>query len=244
MGSDHHQRRRTAGLDEQVLNRVRALLAKAESTTFVEEAEAFTAKAQELIARHAIDVALLHADGDVGEPSVRRLPVDPPYASAKAILVGVVADANRCRTVYCADGESVTVFGYEADLGAVEVLTASLLVQATTAMLRHGSRRDAIGRSRTRSFRRSFLLGFAARIGERLREATDHAVAAADTDRLLPVLAARDDRLEAAVAAAFPRLGEISAAVSHGGGFVAGRAAAELACLELTAGALDDARAG
>ena len=37
--------------DEKVLGRVRALLAKAESTTFPEEAEALTAKAQELMAR-------------------------------------------------------------------------------------------------------------------------------------------------------------------------------------------------
>ncbi|HET8683001.1 MAG TPA: DUF2786 domain-containing protein, partial [Micromonosporaceae bacterium] len=45
--------------DPRQLDRVRALLAKAESTTFAEEAEAYTAKAQELMARHSIDYALL-----------------------------------------------------------------------------------------------------------------------------------------------------------------------------------------
>ena len=47
--------RRPQGADPKITERVRALLAKAESTTFPDEAEAFTAKAQELIAQHAID---------------------------------------------------------------------------------------------------------------------------------------------------------------------------------------------
>nr|MDT0667092.1 DUF2786 domain-containing protein [Micromonospora sp. DSM 115978] len=42
---------RSAG-DLRVLDRVRALLAKAESTEFTEEADALTAKAQQLIAQH------------------------------------------------------------------------------------------------------------------------------------------------------------------------------------------------
>lgn len=55
-----------------------------------------------------------------------------------------------------------------SDLDAVELLFTSLLVQATTAMLAAGSRQDAHGRSRTRSFRQSFLAAYAQRIGERL----------------------------------------------------------------------------
>lgn len=48
---------------------MRGLLAKAEATEFEQEAEALTAKAQQLIARHAVDGALLHAGSDVGEPA-------------------------------------------------------------------------------------------------------------------------------------------------------------------------------
>ena len=44
----------------QQLIRVRALLAKAESTEFVEEAEALSAKAQELISRYALEHLLVH----------------------------------------------------------------------------------------------------------------------------------------------------------------------------------------
>lgn len=229
---------RTPGLDERILSRVRALLAKAESTPFDEEAEALTAKAQELIARYALDEALLHEHDDVGEPSLRRLPVDPPYADAKAVLLHEIGSANRCRVVHSPGFGWVTLVGFDADLDAVELLGASLLAQATSAMARHGSRRDATGRSRTRSFRRSFLLGFATRIGERLRETSDAEVAATDDDRLLPVLAARDDRLDATLAQVFPELEHSSGSIGHGGGFVAGMAAADEADLRRAAGRL------
>ncbi|WP_017570470.1 DUF2786 domain-containing protein, partial [Nocardiopsis halotolerans] len=46
-------------VDQGKLARVRALLAKAESTEFPSEAEALSARAQELMARHSIDRALL-----------------------------------------------------------------------------------------------------------------------------------------------------------------------------------------
>lgn len=226
----------SAQLDSRMLGRVRALLAKAESTEFEEEAEAFTAKAQELIARHAIDEAMLHTVDDIGDPSVRRLLLDDPYVEAKAMLVAEVAGANRCRAVYGAGSGWVTLFGYDHDLDAVELLTASLLTQATSAMVRHGSRRDASGRSTTRSFRRAFLVGFAQRIGERLRAATDHEMSATtgDRSRLVPVLAARDDRLQAAERAAFPNLVHRSTSISNGSGFHAGQAAAEQATLQVS----------
>lgn len=230
-----------ARLDARMLARVQALLAKAESTDFDEEAEALTAKAQELIARHAIDEALLHTPGDVGQPSVRRVMVDNPYADAKAALLQAVAAANRCRCVYSSGFGWVTMFGYEHGLDAVELLHASLLAQATAAMARHGSRRDAHGRSRTRSFRRAFLYGFAARVGQRLREATDGQVdAAADTDRgrALPVLAARDDHLRAAVEEAFPHLIQREATVGNTAGWVAGTVAGDQAHLGAAAGAI------
>ncbi|HEU5157429.1 MAG TPA: DUF2786 domain-containing protein [Streptosporangiaceae bacterium] len=85
-------------VDEKVLRKVRALLGKAESTDFPEEAEALTARAQELIARHSIDAALLHAShADKAEPMGRRLFVDAPYEPPKALLLQVIAEANRCR---------------------------------------------------------------------------------------------------------------------------------------------------
>jgi hypothetical protein len=228
-------------LDGRMLARVRALLAKAESTTFEDEAEAFTAKAQELIARHAIDEALLHTVDDVGDPAVRRILLDDPYADAKATLVAEVAAANRCRVVHSPDMGWVTAFGYDQDLDALELLGMSLLAQATTAMLRHGPQRDVTGRSRTRAFRRAFLYGFAHRIGQRLLRTTEEQVAATNdgAGRLVPVLAAREDRLRAAQAAAFPEAVSRRTSVSDASGWHAGQVAAEQADLAMSANRLE-----
>ncbi|QKG27401.1 hypothetical protein ACTIVE_9056 [Actinomadura verrucosospora] len=225
------------GVDQRMLGKVRALLAKAESTEFPEEAEALSARAQQLIARHSIDHALLAAEtGDLGGPAGRRVAVDNPYDAPKAVLLTVVADANRCRAVWHRELGFSTVLGFPADLAAVEMLFTSLLVQATAAMVHAGPRRDARGRSRTRSFRHAFLNAYAARIGERLRgaadEAADRAAADAGGKDLLPVLAARDLAVEKAVDAMFPNLAKGRAgSVSNYEGWVAGRAAADLASL-------------
>src|SRR3974377_713718 len=72
-----------------------------------------------------------------------------------------------------------TVVGFPSDLDAVELLYTSLLVQANTAMLREGAKKDAYGRSRTRAFRQSFLVAYAYRIGVRLSPGTVHAEQAA-----------------------------------------------------------------
>ncbi|MGP4029098.1 DUF2786 domain-containing protein [Actinomadura sp. 3N407] len=233
LGPRAASRGRIRDVDQRTLGRVRALLAKAESTEFPEEAEALSARAQELMARHSIDHALLAAEtGDMGGPAGRRIAVDNPYDSPKAVLLTVVADANRCRAVWHRELGFSTVVGYPADLAAVEMLFTSLLVQATSAMVHAGPRRDARGRSRTRSFRHAFLNAYAARIGERLREAADRATASAGGNVLVPVLAVRDRAVEQAVGTMFPNLARGRAgSVSNYEGWVAGRAAADLASL-------------
>ena len=151
--------------DTRILGKIRALLAKAESTEFPEEAEALSARAQELMAKHSIDHALLAVQsGNRDKPAGRRLPVDNPYESPKATLLHAVAQANRCRSVWQKALGISTVIGFPSDLDAVELLFTSLLVQANTAMLREGTKRDAYGRSRTRAFRQSFLVAYALRI--------------------------------------------------------------------------------
>ena len=236
---EHAGGMRSAGpgrADPRMLERVRALLAKAESTSFPEEAEALTAKAQELMARHAIDRALLDAaTGDGASPVGRRLPIDDPYAGAKSLLLSEVAQANRCRSVWSKELGFSTVFGHEADVDSVELLFTSLLVQATAAMTAAGRSVDRWGRSRTRSFRQSFLVAYATRIGARLREAAAAGAAAAEEEHgasLLPVLAAQDEAVEEACVAAFPELSQRSMAATNASGWYAGLAAAEVASLD------------
>ena len=222
-----------------VLEKVRALLAKAESTTFPEEAEALSAKAQEFMARHAIDEAMVGAGAGAGGrigggPTGVRVPVDDPYAGAKSILLSEVAAANRCRAVWSKGLGLSTVLGFEADLQFVDILYTSLLVQATSAMVAAGSQVDHSGRTRTRSFRQAFLLAYARRIGQRLREAEAASRAAATEqygEALLPVLADRSAAVKAAEAEAFPYLVSRSVSISNAAGWAAGKAAADLASL-------------
>jgi hypothetical protein len=221
----------------RMLDRIRALLAKAESTTFPEEAEAYTAKAQELMARHSIDAALLDASAPThAEPVAVRIGVDAPYEGPKSILLSVVAKANRCRAVWSKEYGFNHVFGFETDLELVELLYTSLLVQATAAMTAQGPRRDRSGRSSTRSFRQSFLTAYAYRIGERLTGATERASADAAAEMggsaLLPVLAAREEAVRERVESAFPSLVHQRVSVSNREGWESGRAAADRACLQ------------
>jgi hypothetical protein len=196
--------RRAPGNDAK-LERVRALLAKAEATTFPAEAEAYSAKAQELISRHSIDEALLAAGGESAVvPYARRIGVDHPYESEKASLLNSVARANRCHVVWSPEFGFATVFGFDADIDAVDLLHTSLLVQAHRAMARTEPRGKA-GRSRLKNFRQSFLVGYAVRIGERLAEASRAALdQAADPAALLPVLASRDVQVREARDRSFP----------------------------------------
>ena len=244
--------RRPQGADPKITERVRALLAKAESTTFPDEAEAFTAKAQELIARHAIDLAMLGRDRNdrspMGDAVGRRVLIDDPYGKAKSMLLGAIATANGCKTVWSSGLGIATVFGAPNDLDAVELLFASLLTQATAAMVaatpnpaaapgglllgRRGRHNPSGNGGQARSFRQSFLVAYAVRIGERLQEAANSAAddaRAEHGDNVLPVLAARDAAADEACAVTFPRLRTQRISTSNPEGWVAGRAAADRA---------------
>lgn len=237
-----------APVDARLLDRVRALLAKAESTTFEAEAETFTAGAQSLMARHSIDQAMLAASSerlpDDG-PTARRVGIDRPYETPKVLLLDVVAKANRCRTVWSESLGFVTVIGFPTDLQASETIFTSLLLQSTRAMTRHGSRTTRGGQSRTRSFRQSFLTAFAHRIGQRLSGVTEEETASARAREggaetraagpgrdLVHVLAERATEVDATVDELFPQMVHRSAGSANDHeGWWAGVQAADSATL-------------
>lgn len=233
-----------AGASSQMLAKVRALLAKAESTEFPAEAEALSAKAQELIATYALDRYAAQLAGEEPEAgmTVRRLWIDRPYVGAKATLIHSVADANHCRSVFSPQFGFVTLVGQAADVEATELLVTSLQVQADRAMLRHGRPDDRFGPSRTRSFRQSFLVSYASRIGERLRQAAEVTFATSSRSKdLVPVVARNDERVRAVTAELFPEVTTRRTASSNYAGWVAGRAAADLAQFDIRGGLTDQA---
>ncbi|MGO9028183.1 MAG: DUF2786 domain-containing protein [Acidimicrobiales bacterium] len=238
-------RHRNGEVDVRYLQRIRSLLAKAESTEFEEEAESLTAKAQELMTRHSIDAALLsaHAAGRrAGElPTGMRVGVDDPYAQAKAFLLAEIGNASRCRTVWSRDFGFATVLGFESDLTSVEVLYTSLLLQARRAMMRTG---DMGKKARSRSFRQSFLVGFAARIGQRLAEAAETALSDVGNEQgngFLPVLAERSRLVDDLRNEAFGNLQQCSLSANDNAGWAIGAAAADVA--EISRGPLIEERA-
>src|SRR5579875_100789 len=257
------------GVGPGLLDRARALLAKAESTDFEEEAEAFLAKAQELMTRHNLDRAALEEPGEgVEGVEARRCWLDDPYLKQKSYLLAVVAQANRCRTVSVEEYGFVTIFGHPDDISATEALFTSLLVHATTQLTsprrqprppealepenlfsqaasgpglaeQPGEQLGAMTRpsSSRPSYRRSFLIAYANRIGARLREAAMAATQAAvksTSGALLPVLANRERGVDEAVRKMFPKTSTLEFSVTDRAGWAAGRAAADLAELCLS----------
>jgi hypothetical protein len=210
-------------VDQRTLDRVRALLAKAESTTFPEEAEAYSAKAQELMMRHSIDYVHLVARGGArDEPALRRIAVDNPYEAPKTLLLQAVAGANRCRCVWMKEFGFATVMGFPTDLDSVDLLFTSLLVQAVRAM-------TALPTS-TASFRRAFLTAYAVRIGQRLDQAAQEVIDDVGRD-LLPVLSSRAAEIDTKLRETFPAVRHQTVSVSNRQGWAEGRAAADRADL-------------
>lgn len=221
----HHT---ATALADPILTKIRALLAKAESTTFEAEALSFTAKAQELMTKHAIHAAALAGTTRAWNgPSVIRVAVDPPYPQAKARLLAVVARASRCRTVHLGGCDLSEVIGMPQDLAAVELLFTSLLVQAQTALT------AATGSSR--SYRSSFLYAFAWRIGERLAEINDTVQRQATVEHgtsFLPVLQSQAAAIDDFVDERYGKLRTVrSTAQADPAGWAGGRAAADRAKL-------------
>lgn len=187
-----------------VLARIRALLAKAESTEFPAEAELFTAKAQALMSDARVDEAAVRASSgerSASRVSAVRIGVDEPYIASKQSLLQVVCDANDVRCVFSRGVDLATAVGPVAQLTYVELLFTSLLIQVHAALSADAAVAPAGSHTRSRRYRSSFIVGFAARISERLQAARTASLSDAGADTL-PVLAA-DER---ATAEMFDRL--------------------------------------
>lgn len=204
------------------LAKVRKLLAQAEDPACTAaEAEAFTAKAAQLVAAHGIDEALLAvADPSRDVVGDRVVDLDAPYAREKGTLGSEVARGVRCRAVLrqeprvCERGRITTdsslhVFGHQSDLRAFEVLFTSLLLQGT----RDVSRARVPAFEAPAAFRRTWWLGFAGAVASRLRAAEREAAAEAEarfaargTSAAL-VLADRADDAARAMREVYPIIG-------------------------------------
>lgn len=197
--------------NEAMIDRVRKLLAKAESTTNSNEAEAFSTKAAQLIAAHRLDLGHVRDSLERGSLGIRRLPIGRgAYVRARLSLLMAVAGNHDCEVVFQSgrDGTTAIVAGFESDLDVTELLFASLHTQAAAQM---ATLRRATPAA-TQRYRRSFLFGFARRVNELLAEsrsrpdAAGRRAARGGDDDLLPALAERRDRVKAFSERAFGRV--------------------------------------
>jgi hypothetical protein len=239
---------RTGGVNgveaNPMLERIRNLLAKAESTTFEAEASALTAKAQQLMTRHAIDAAVVQGRSRSGcdEPLTIRVMIDAPYVDAKSLLLQTVAVAGRCRAVFHSNLALSTVVGFPADLGMVEMLFTSLLLQAQTGLADAARRAPAGTRTRSQGYRSTFLLAYTSRIGDRLAEINDAVYAEVEAEQgsgFLPVLRSNSEAIDDFMTEKF---GVLQSSQIRGGYDAAGAAGGRLAAdnAALTSGGLPD----
>jgi hypothetical protein len=202
----------TTEAPDKLLDRVRKLLAKAEDESCTPpEAQALTAKAAELMAKYGIDRALLAAvRPETDAPASRFVDIDNPWGRVKAHLLCGLGSAMRCQAIMLTSrsGLRIHLFGYASDIERVDVLYTSVLIQ-----MWHGlaGARVPDWSSSPRAWRRSWLLGFAAAVIARVREA-EHAAqdqaerspAAGRTAPAALVLADRAQVIRAAVDREYP----------------------------------------
>lgn len=184
-------------MTEKLVDRIGALLAKAESTDSPHEAEALVAKAQQLATLHAVDLATARQRtqrrnrreqveqrklvvGRRGEIGLRQ----------RVKLYVAIAHVNDITVDVARDSTYLIAFGFPSDLEVVDALYGSLATQmigAGNAAIARGDHKedpywsDAARAWRTdaRVFRTAFNEGFIATIGTRLAKARAEALAEA-----------------------------------------------------------------
>jgi hypothetical protein len=196
---------------DKLLDRVRKLLAKAEDESCTPpEAQALTAKAAELMAKYGIDRALLAAARpETDAPASRMVDVDNPWGRVKAHLLCGLGSALRCQCIMLTTkaGMRIHVFGYGSDIERTDVLYTSVLIQ-----MWHGLAGAVVPEwASPRAWRRSWLLGFAAAVIARVREAehaaqttAERAAPAGEPSRAALVLADRAQVIRRTVEQEYP----------------------------------------
>lgn len=188
--------------EEKIIDRIRGLLAKAESSEFEEEAATFLDKATELMAKYRVDEAILAAAGKAADDPVDRAFIDlSGYHSPKGSLAVHLAEALDCHVLWAhgapRGAKRLAIVGHVSDLGTFQALMTSLELQLDRELLKV----SGYNSGDTRARRTSFANGWVSRVGRRIKAhlatAVDTAVAEAEaedaTSSVALVLAERRD---------------------------------------------------
>ncbi|MEI6622471.1 MAG: DUF2786 domain-containing protein [Actinomycetes bacterium] len=180
-----------------VLEKVAALLAKADSSEHEAEADAYVAKAQQLATLHAIDVetARRHSKKKhaASTPVQRQLTIGEPRKHANKQLVRLflsLASANDVKCDIAVNSTYVIAFGLPDDIDMCEALWVHLAPRMTAAaaeFVRAGSWRGELAVRwngstpvfrplTTAGARAAFCDAFSTRVSERLTTARQNAI--------------------------------------------------------------------
>lgn len=172
--------------------RIAKLLAKAESTTYQEEADSLFAKAQALMTEHSITASMIADAGGaaadiLGDGAIHFTGI---FQKVTMRLAFNVAANNNVKCVYreLTDYErnskgkqvrknsvKVTMFGFSSDIANVELLVNSLQLQCAQAMQRWAKDDPifALASTPMEKFKekREFIIGFSLEINDRMKKA-------------------------------------------------------------------------
>ena len=238
----------TQDLHDKMLERVRALLAKAEDRAATEEeSKLYTAKAAELMAKYSINQALIDAARPRAEREVvgdRVVLIVAPYAFAKASLLHTICRYSRVKSIRINTGrysrrtkqpgtQQMHLFGFAADLEQVEMLYTSLLLQVAW-FGKQAKPPGYLEPGEKRVWHREWLFGFSHGVGARLKEAEERAKKTVTNEQggnLLPVLLDRSTLVADRLKAHYPDMTTTKISFNAGAGYQAGRLAANQADL-------------
>lgn len=160
--------------DTKILDRVRKLLAQADSVAGTPEADVFNAKAFALIAQHGIDEAAARAAGDDGPADIikRNIHITGQYRTQQRLLLYGLVNALHCAGA----GHNYVeqLFGTDQALDRIEVLFSTLRLQ----MFSGAKTARGYDASSTKVARRRWMEGFAQAVYSRLARAEHQATAA------------------------------------------------------------------
>lgn len=200
--------------ENSILDKIKKLLAKAEGTSNEQEAEAFAAKATELMFKYAISDEALHDGEDMqGVGYVEMtIPHLGKFWRQKANLANAIAKNNRCEAIYMQNvyPAKIRVYGYPSDRLFVEMLYTNLCIEMLAHMF-EAQEKVTAKTGKSESFQNAFCAGFVERVGERLRQqkAQDMREAQEAGNSNLPVLRKREVEAREAMDSDFPKTGTL-----------------------------------
>jgi hypothetical protein len=154
--------------NSSLMAKIRALLAKAESSTFEHEAAAYLAKAEELMVKHDLDRADLTPEE---REQYECVTVTIGSGTPDHILWNVVAKVRGVKfireTNHRGDGKTRPgyLIGYRVDIEFVQTLVTSLMLQRERFLINE----SVPTWEGVRAFRHSYRVGYANRIYARMK---------------------------------------------------------------------------